>query len=183
LRNAIAAREQGTLHVEVALSAGFAPSDLVLTDTVDVDIMSECSARVTLAGLAPGALHYYRVCLHKPSHGFAGLAGGCFAAGSFSTLPVTGSNSSSNSNINTDIVSAQEVSFVTMAAGSVARRPAEELQLSTEQWAATLAALSPSFCLMMGDLTAPATGTAATITREERVRRYCRYRRHSYYAL
>jgi phosphodiesterase/alkaline phosphatase D-like protein len=157
--------------VEVALKAGFAAADLVLTDTVDVDIMSECSARVTLAGLAPGTQHYYRVCLHKSSHGFAGLAGGCFAAGSFCTLP--GSCSSSSSNTKTGIVSAQDVSFVTMAAGSVARRPAEE---STEQWAATAATLSPSFCLMMGDLAAAAaTSSAATITREERVRRYSRY--------
>jgi phosphodiesterase/alkaline phosphatase D-like protein len=126
--------------------------------------MSECSARVTLAGLAPDTQHYYRVCLHKPSHGFAGVAGGCFTAGSFCTLPGSGST-------NTGTVSAQEVSFVTMAAGSVARRPVEE---AAEQWAATVAALSPSCCLMMGDLAAiVTTGSAATtITREERVRRY-----------
>src|SRR5689334_9903084 len=49
--------------------------------------MSECSARVTLAGLAAGTRFHYRVCLHKPSHGFLGTAGGCFCAGSFVTLP------------------------------------------------------------------------------------------------
>jgi hypothetical protein len=151
--------------VEVALNAGFAPADLVLTDTVDVDIMSECSARVTLTGLASGTQHHYRVCLHKPSHGFAGLAGGCFAAGSFCTLPYSSSSSNNSSSSNA-------ISFITMAAGSVVRRTAEEAQqLSTEQSAATVAALSPSFCLMMGDLAAATTGSTA-ITREERVRRY-----------
>ena len=87
---AMAAHLQGTLHLQLSTSPAFDPSDIVLTDAIDVGITSECSARVPFDGLAADTSYHYRIAVEKPSCGLLGMEGGAFATGTFRTLPAEG---------------------------------------------------------------------------------------------
>ncbi|KAG5182772.1 hypothetical protein JKP88DRAFT_245386 [Tribonema minus] len=154
----------GTLQLQLCADDGFAPEHILLTDTVDVDIMSECSARIPLGGLAPETPYHYRVCVDKPSHGFYGIDGGCFTQGTFRTLPAP-SNRAARS----------ELTFMGFSSDALVDHAMSGVF-------AGMLASEPNFCLFLGDMTA---GTALssrpggfrgklppTEGREDRVRSY-----------